>query len=338
MEGNTNQGNSTNNSENPIHNSDTSASDVANPANQQVLSAPAQTITHEEDGKTIVINVFIPQSENTEVIAANNIARDANAISKKSNDITRRGIRINAGLVFLTGILAWIAISQSNSAIRAAEIADSTLQATREYNTKSLKLQQDAFDSNNADAATREKREIERSKRDRLSLNAQLQTIKETKNEFEIENQPFLQVNKISIDTFKVGEKCQVTFNLYNTGKLPARIIVMNANFGFFYTKSSLKVPHPPKYPKIKIGNYIGGQTSEKLTVTGGTEFNQETINAVTKGEVYILLAGKCSYINIADKNQYIYYFKYKLFKDPSYHEEIIQDSVKRVGRNIGVN
>ncbi len=57
-----------------------------------------------------------------------------------------------------------------------------------------------------------------RSKRDSLSLNAQIQTLKETKNEFEIDNQPFLQVLNVKIDTLIAGKPMVVSYKLYNHG------------------------------------------------------------------------------------------------------------------------
>lgn len=124
-------------------------------------------------------------------------------------------------LAIATFALYWEATRQSgisNKAAQAAITADSLTQIaiTRD---SSRYIQSSLTDS------ARFERQYGLSYK---SLRTQIGTITTTQKDFEIENEPYLQVMQPSIETFIVGQPITLTYFFVNLGKYPAKILTLD--------------------------------------------------------------------------------------------------------------
>lgn len=179
------------------------------------------------------------------------------------------------GALIISGILAiytykvfQIANSQSESVIKAAnasvdgaKTAKKTLDETKRYNREYLKLQQNLFVSGNEDSK-------KRFKRDSFSLDAQIQSIKENKNEFEIENVPNLQMGDTKVAVFKDDSAAKFKSNLYNLTKHPIKAISIKlAIYGRDRIDSAIFIKNAFNYPinQLLVSDYIDPQKPTEI-------------------------------------------------------------------------
>lgn len=325
MEGDNNQYNSGNNPKKPIQNANSRIQNISNPANQHIGRKPTKSITNKEKDRDIIVNVFNSENENSEAITAN-------VLSKESNKVSWLLLFINIAGIIFTGTIAWIAISQSKSAIKAATITDSTFKETKRYNDSSLAIQKLAFNSSNTDAIKREKREVERSKRESISLGAQIKSIKITQSQFENEHAPLLQINFTGEN---IGaNRLKLNYTLFNLTTIPIKVITLTSAC-IINVIDSFKIPNLKfeKFEKedITFNNYyVIKETPQPRVTYFNYKSDKQRIGYFEKGYLYLRVKGEITYVNLVTnkKRKYSYIVKLTYEKsNPPYQEFIYNEN-----------
>jgi hypothetical protein len=121
---------------------------------------------------------------------------------KQKLSTEKRNYRLNLIGLIINSILAVVAImvlyftfkqtrasiESANAAIKSVELGDSVLKITKKYNDSTLKLQKE-----NDSISSVENRK--RFKLDSLSMTSQINSLKETQNRFELENETHVEAN-----------------------------------------------------------------------------------------------------------------------------------------------
>jgi len=85
-------------------------------------------------------------------------------------------------------------------------------------------------------------------------LNSQINSLKETQREFELENRPFVQVSEIKVDTSDY--KILISFKIINYGKFPADVLYVKSRIGIPIGMVSSMDENPIGYLKTKTDIY----------------------------------------------------------------------------------
>jgi len=297
-------------------------------------------IKHEKDDNSkgsVTVNVVSQPNEYSHQVAANDIAKISNKISNKS-------FWINAGLFIGTLILAIIATCQYRSSQTAASIAQQTLDSTNAFNRRMFKLQRDAYKSSDIenkitltqtkdyndkllsaqkDVLTETRKDaIKKDKRDSINFI-------ETKNEFETENRPFLQVANLTISPLQHGMPFKLTYYFNNFGKLPAKVISTKA--GITYAATSNKIANPKKeviYGNIETNFYIANGVSQSLFAEKIDTLSQTFIDEYNKGNINVYFLGSCEYVNPVTNRKFLYQYEYKMNTKPEFTMVTIENSI----------
>lgn len=269
----------------------------------------------------IQVTVVQPPTDNSEIIEANKIAKEANTIANKS-------VYINLGLFIGTLLLAFLAWVQYNSSVSALKIAKQTLDSTNMNNHKVFKLQQAANNSADSSEKEKSKREIAIFRLQKTSDSTQIAALQETQKEFEIENKPFLQVVNFKIDTIISEKKWAIHYDYVNLGKQPIRS-VKDSIVVILDTDKSIRQFENKKASWVgkKINIYLTQQAVFK-NEWKGDPIPDFLIKGIYSKKYSIYLEGKLFYINTQTKKKSKYEYLYKiLFADNKFTTEGVIDT-----------
>lgn len=194
------------------------------------------------------INVIVNVPKENVVV---NIPQQDNTPAKTANRISRFAIAVNIVLIGLTFLLFRKTTQSTDAAIRSANAAESTYREQK-FNDSSLRARDSikyiidtAAQANKArnDSAI----EVKRFDLQNKSIQAQIKSLQETNREFQVENEPFLQLTVEGVQNFAIGGLLDVTVKIDNLGKYPA-MIILDKSF------SAFRVVPPPFEEVYKLG------------------------------------------------------------------------------------
>ncbi len=87
------------------------------------------------------------------------------------------------------------------------------------------------------------------------SLKFQDSVFRVNQNNFEVSNEPFLQVEVLKIDSFKVGKPINIHFSIKNLGIYPAKVITIKMGGQIGKDEPDLFIENAPNY--LNADNYI---------------------------------------------------------------------------------
>jgi hypothetical protein len=249
---------------------------------------PVQSKTENINKEPIQVIVNIPKEENKTAITANRISII--------------GTIINLALAGLTYMLFQKTIeankTSQSSLLEAQKAVDQAKRANdiAEANFKLAQISSASSDSiNNAN--------LELSKK---SVEAQINSIKESQNRFEIENAPFLQIMYPKIIP-KLNEQFSIAYHIINISGNPAKITDMAT---FYSLTDSLPPAIPNKIPKDKfkaVNGYVIKETpiEDKFTFPGILRKREYDMIVDRKAVVYFYPT--FNYINLATNKKRTY-------------------------------
>jgi hypothetical protein len=154
-------------------------------------------------------------------------------------------------------------------------------------------------------------------------------TFAENKNEFEIENSPFLEIINPSISTIVKNTPIIINFSYYNHGKLPAQVTMCKS--AVEYSPFDFAKENPaPNYSQFKSDFYIANGVSQQL-YTRLDSLDSKKIKEYNDGFAYLFLNGYCEYINPVTKKKFKFYFRQRFKNKPIPGIESIKNSVVQV-------
>lgn len=231
------------------------------------------------------------------------------------------------------------------------------LQATRD----SVKVAQDALaDNREKDSLQRISDSASGVKQDsifrvRLQLDSQTAveqikamrgTLAETKNEFAIENRPYLQITHPRMDTFAIGRPMKIKFNIENLGGYPAKILAykMYANGNTQpTTDEEIKridgVLNKFDNSRFLLNRYIIRGTPLETEYSDTVGFTETQYNLVKTTKQIMYFVGYFRYQNLITKQERIYKYRIEIecklggFADFKYNEneDLSNKEAKRV-------
>lgn len=209
------------------------------------------------------------------------------------------GVIIGTFVAGFTIALFFQTKKSTDAAIKAANAADNTYKEQR-FNDGVLRRR----DSINAIA--NEDNERRRFSLDSTSTQAQIQSIKEAQKQFEVENEPYLQIEVTSIDTpFLKGKPISIKYDIKNLKINPVKIIIDKGAF-------EITDARPDKFDvfkkKSKGANFNVYTTKESPYKTGGILPTEARVfNAVAGGKSSVFILNDIEYIDLLSSKKRFY-------------------------------
>jgi hypothetical protein len=153
-----------------------------------------------------------------------------------------------------------------------------------------------------------------KSKHDEAVFNVQMATFQGHQKEFDIENKPFLQISRISIDYPEMGKDQRVNFVFYNAGKQPLQFVTGKLNLGYStnLNDKDFRFTKPDSIENriITSMSFVEASVNSQVTITNQTQYNW-----ATNGFFKTFLRGVYVYRNTYNNKRYKYIFDYRISK-----------------------
>jgi hypothetical protein len=297
-----------------------------------------------------------------------NFPNDERSGNRTQNIVGWAGVAVSAILAWFTYGLFSQASKQTGAAIHAANTADSTYNEAKNYDTGSLGKQQrffkenydltkasaDSVDSNNRRVLAFYYKSLDSSSQFNKqtlntadsSLQVQIDAIKKAQKNFEVQNEPYLQIKSAIVDTFKVtGTYFGIIFETENLSGYPAKIIDTKMAFEVCDT--------PPDSNRVKqsgdflllINSYVIKESPlHRRFFEDSAQFDPHSDSLLKTGKFKVYFWGYIRYINLVTKAPRIYEFKITMDPTPGakgdffYNENLdipLADSTKDI-RMVG--
>jgi len=272
------------------------------------------------------------ESEHTANDATNNKIISVDVVSVKNqknwqpiiaNIVSAFAVAVSIAMAVVTYRLYDIASSQSKSANTAATIAKKTFEETEKYDSASLAMQREAFDSNNKDA-------ISKYKRDTSTFNLQVKALKQNQEQFTKQNEPFIQVY---IDTIIYINRPRIIIRYVLTNLTPTPIQVLT--FKSFIVPASIEPTFKAFSSKYENAGkfYIIKESPQKRYITRNVITNQQTMEWIKSGFYSVYWECEFTYQNLISYKMRIYRFAVKIgmLADGRIYPEFIYNENKDV-------
>jgi len=227
---------------------------------------------------------------------------------------------ISLGLAIFTYRLYRIAADDSKTASNAATTAQKTLDATRNYDSISLTKQQITLDRAKEDADKREKSDGENSARQERSVESQIEFFKRAREQFEIDNEPYLQIGGFSRIVLKDGEPASFYYKIFNNGSHPVKAIKMQVELDFIPIRDSsdfVTNPYKEIVPFFPMDEYFSKETPTDKFYTGNPALPSGMMEKLRVGRMIMFFFGRLEYFNYINNKKRIYEFVIQ-FKAPN--------------------
>jgi hypothetical protein len=247
-----------------------------------------------------------------------------------ADKIAAVALLINLGLAIFTYQLYSVASKDSknadksaNAANKSAEIAQTTLNEIKDYNTKSLQKQQVALDRAKVDADKREKSDRENSIRQNKSVDAQIASLKETQTEFKNENEPYLQATNFVVYIDTSTYKVIVKYSLFNNGKQAVKATNEKVKLAILARDiDTTEMDSVLNKTKLQPYNDYISPKDPNTGIANDITINKAMYDEVRNGQKIMIYFGEINYINLITKaiKTYKYAAKISSFGTISYH------------------
>ncbi|MEZ2338752.1 hypothetical protein AB6735_24090 [Mucilaginibacter sp. RCC_168] len=218
------------------------------------------------------------------------------------------GLLINFTLAFVTYLLYHLSVKGVEAADLSAKVAEKALVFQRQ-------TQKTADSNQKISTAIQKIKDDATFKLQESALNAQINAIKETQNEFEIENKPFLQITRISVDSPKIGQELHAKFIFYNAGKQPLQIISGRLDVG--YATGPMDKDFRFNRPDtINRHGYITSASYQEMVINSQVLLSKQSFELANNGYFKTFLRGIYVYRSTFSNKKYKYTFDYKILKD----------------------
>lgn len=220
------------------------------------------------------------------------------------------GLFINVVLAIFTYLL----FKEATSSTKIANDAVKEARRSNSISENNYKLAKQAFDES-------KKSGEEAAKIANKSIETQVNSIKENQKQFQIGNEPYLNIASSNIEVFELGKPALIKIKVENLGKYPCKVIDCK-------TIIAIRISNPPlnelnniahHYSDI-LNKYILNDNPVPSPFGTTVPLNENQINAVIKSNYFIFLTGYIKYKNIISNKIKTYSFQLKM--KPGYETE----------------
>ncbi len=243
-----------------------------------------------------------------------------------ANWLTALGITVNVILIFFTIRLYREAVSQSqaatdaaNAAIESNRIARETMETNNTFSQRNIAMQE--ADAKSGDTINKKTIEVAQQ-----SLQAQINSLKETQRQFDTENMPYLECKEFTFLTFEPNKPPKIAFQIINFGKTAAKIIKYKV--GFFYSPIIQFKPQgylaTIPFDPIPAGLYVTSQYPAVQIMTANNSITQEAYNQAIAQKTVMIMCGEIDYINEINSKKRKHIFNVVLYPPPSKETKMV--------------
>lgn len=227
-------------------------------------------------------------------------AAEANTIANTANNISRWAVSVNGLILAVTACLALVAVHQYTAANDAAQTAKNTLTETKRFDSITLANQKTSNRYADSLDSVKSKHDDSVFNYQKKSLNAQIASLKATQNEFESDNQSYLQVDNFDTVTFQEARQV-IKFRISNLSNQPAKLISGDSIYGIGFPKEDITKAFKEIEKKLQIislNKYIIKESPQIMDATNINHIGYKR-NMVLTGKMSIHVCGDYIYKNL---------------------------------------
>jgi len=252
------------------------------------------------------------ESDNIPLQSEFDSGSDVTSDQNKGNDKEKHTGKINQWkeyrkkwidpLVIVTIVLALATFWLYKEAVKQGVLTEGALKEAVRSNSISeanLNLAKKQFHSN--DSANKINLKISNN-----ALQTQINSIKQTQFDFEIENRPFMVFINIHLDTSFKNNVINITYTGYNVGKFPAKVFYMATAINYGIDTSTTKLFKITKWTVRPSKEYLPNNAFLDGNVT--LPSNKQDINFFKNGLIHIFLYFDIRYFSSVLKTTYSSY------------------------------
>lgn len=228
---------------------------------------------------------------------------------------------ISAFSVIISLSLFFMTLQTFKKTSRAVEISDSTFIANREKDS-ALNIKSIIRDS--LDSIKRERDYIRDSTNKKIaqkSLDAQINSIRQSQEDFELESRPLLQISHITVDSVDLKNSqppFTLSYIIVNFGKFPAKVISHKVGTGWGYAptlEQELTIQTIMSYQKLET-YYASAYGASSIPYTTSTNYIPiGQYKRFLNGTMFLYLVGEITYESWLNKRRFILSFVYRIKK-----------------------
>jgi hypothetical protein len=158
------------------------------------------------------------------------------------------------------------------------------------------------------------------------SIEAQINSIKETQNQFRLENLAYIECTDFAFVTFEENKEPKIVFRISNVGKVPIK--VTKFKLGFLYKPT---VGYNPEgylktlmYDPIPTSFYITKEAPRIQYFNAFDKISKVSFEAAKKGDLLLFFCGEIKYINELNSKKMKYMFNALLSPPPSNEFKVV--------------
>ena len=159
------------------------------------------------------------------------------------------------------------------------------------------------------------------------TLHAQIKSLAQAQNDFEIENRPFMNFIGITLDTTYPNNVLKVSYKIFNVGKFPAKIISFKVKVGYGIDTSNT-LTKEQKWYKSNDNEYLPNAGNYDGTVSI-TALNNSYITEIKKNNIHVYFFCDMYYSSSILKKSYHSYLVYQIDYKPSANVIAIRNDEK---------
>lgn len=135
-------------------------------------------------------------------------------------------------------------------------------------------------------------------------MQAQINYLKQSQKDFELENRPFVQVSEIKIDTF--GYDARLSFKIINYGKFPADVLQVKYRVGMAPSTNENKILYF-KTETIEHNIYVASGVNYLPEFGGMKSTSTSTVKDIKNGNTIMFLYVEIRYTTYGTKTTFLH-------------------------------
>jgi len=302
------------------------------------IIAPVSTTEYVDETATNIPETIPPDSktenvnkEPIQVIV--NIPKEENKATITANKIAIVGTIINLTLAGMTYLLFQKTIEANKTSqlalkesARANDISAQALADSRRADSVSDIKDSISYTLTKSQYENSRKKDSINIAMTKQSVETQINSIKETQTQFQLENLAYIECTDFTFKTFESNKQPQILFRISNVGKVPVKITKFK--LGFFYKPA---IGYNPDgylgtliYDPYPTSFYVTKESPRIQNFTGFDKIPNAQYDAISKEELGMFFCGEIQYTNEINNKKMKYIFNALLEPPPSKEYRIV--------------
>jgi hypothetical protein len=257
-----------------------------------------------------------------------NLAKGENKTALTANVIAIVGLFINLVLAIFTYLLFQKTVEATEisqkalvQSTRANDISAQALAGSRRADSLSDIKDSVSYEFSRKQYLDNRKKDSITIAMTRQSVDAQISSLRETQNQFQIENLAYIECADFVFTNFETNKQPRLSFKIANIGRAP--IQVMKFKFFLYYSGATIGFNpegylNPIPYDPLPTSFYVTKEFPRTQYFTSSDIMPVEEFNNIKNEKILMFFCGEIKYVNQMNLKKMKYTFNVLLYPPPS--------------------